>query len=99
MVVKIERIEIENVLQPGKTYRVEAVKYWDVRNAILAALPQIGGFNVEEMYQAILPLVSQELFPNGEKLVWWMKAAQLDLEAKSLIKRQNTKPLSFVRVN
>lgn len=93
----IERIEIENVLQKGKTYRVEAIKYHDVRAAILKTLPNEGGFNVEQMYQAILPEVSQILFPNGDKLVWWMKAVQLDLEAKGLIKRQNTKPLSFVK--
>lgn len=96
---KIERIEIENILQKGKTYRVEAIKYHDVRAAILKSLPISGGFNVEQMYQAILPLVSQELFPNGDKLVWWMKAVQLDLEAKGLIKRQNTKPLSFVKID
>lgn len=36
---KPERIEIENVLQPGKTYRVEASKFAAMRDAMLAVLP------------------------------------------------------------
>ena len=36
---KLERIEIENVLQPGKTYRVEAAKFAAMRDAMLGVLP------------------------------------------------------------
>ena len=37
----------------------------------------------------------QDLFPEGAKAGWWMKAAQLDLEAKGVIAREKTKPLRW----
>jgi len=94
MANKPEKIEIENFTSPGKTYRVDKAKYLAMRDALLAVLPtQVPGLTVAEAKEKLLPLLPQDLFPNGEKAGWWLKAAQLDLEAKGQIKREATKPM------
>ena len=85
---KPERIEIENVLQPGKTYRVEAGKFAAMRDAMLAVLPaEAPGLTPGEIKAAVLPRLSDDLFPGGEKAGWWIKAVQLDQEAKGVLAR------------
>ncbi|HYE44333.1 MAG TPA: hypothetical protein VEA44_01025 [Caulobacter sp.] len=92
-----EKIEVENVIQPGKTYRVDRAKYEAMRAAMLAALPTAGpGLNAAELKAAILPRLPDALFPGGDKAGWWIKCAQLDLEAKGLVVREG-KPLRFRR--
>lgn len=82
------RIEIENVGQPGKTYRVDAAKFAAMREAVLKVLPDTApGLPVDAVIAAVKPLLSEELFPGGEKAGWWVKAVQLDLEAKKTIAR------------
>lgn len=96
---KIERIEIENILQPGKTYRVEAAKYAAMREAMLAVLPtQAPGLTPAELKARVLPGLPESLFPGGDKAGWWLKAAQLDLEAKRLIARAPTAPVRLYRL-
>ncbi len=34
-----EKIEVENVGQPGKTYKVDAAKYAEMRKAVLTVTP------------------------------------------------------------
>ncbi|MBK1795904.1 hypothetical protein JHL21_15530 [Devosia sp. WQ 349] len=81
-----DKIEIENVGQPGKTYRVDATKFAAVREVVLAVLPsQAPGISVSELIAAVKPKLPQDLFPGGEKAGWWVKAVQLDLEAKGII--------------
>ncbi|MGZ3553479.1 MAG: DUF6958 family protein, partial [Vulcanimicrobiaceae bacterium] len=36
-----------------------------------------------------------DLFPKGAKAGWWAKAVQLDLEAKSIIAREKTRPVRW----
>lgn len=95
---KPERIEIENVVQPGKTYRVDAAKFAAMREAMLAALPAEGpGLTPQEVKAAVLPHLPQSLFPGGDKAGWWVKAVQLDLEAKGTIVRCAKPPVRLYR--
>lgn len=83
-----EKISIENVGQPGKIYRVDAAKYAAMRKAVLAALPdKPPGLDVAALIAAVKPGLPNDLFPGGETAGWWVKAVQLDLEAKKLIAR------------
>jgi hypothetical protein len=91
---KAPTLKIENVLQPGKLYTADAAKYEAMKKAMLAALPaKLPGMTVAEMQQAVLKHLPDDLFPGGAKSGWWTKAVQLDLEAKKIIVREQTKPL------
>lgn len=94
-----EKIEIENVNIPGRSERVDRTKYMAMREALLAALPdQEPGMTVAEAQAALLPFLSEAVFPGGQKAGWWMKAVQLDLEAKGIIKRAPRKPVHLYRL-
>ena len=96
---RAERIEIENVLQPGKTYRVDAGKFAAMRDAVLAELPgQQPGLTPAELKARVLRRLPAELFPGGDKAGWWLKAVQLDLEAKRTIARAATAPVRLYRL-
>ena len=76
-----DKMTIENVGQPGKTYRVDAAKFLAMRAAVLAALPrQAPGMAVADLIAAVRPGLPQDLFPGGETAGWWVKSVQLDLE-------------------
>lgn len=93
-----DKIAIENFTSPGKIYRVDRDKYTAMRKALLAILPRSQpGLTVAEAQEKVVPKLPQDLFPGGEKSGWWFKAAQLDLEAKGIVKRNNTKPLRLRR--
>ena len=87
-------IEIENVTSPGHVRRIDRVKYIAMRDALLAVLPSSPpGILVPEAKAALLPQLPDDLFPAGAKAGWWLKAAQLDLEAKGKIRRGPGKPV------
>lgn len=89
-----DKIEIENVNSPGRVERVDRAKYVAMKEALLSVLPKNPpGLTVAEAKAELLPLLPQALFPEGAKAGWWLKATQLDLEAKGDIQRENTKPL------
>lgn len=91
-----DKITIENVNIPGYTERVNRSKYAAMRTALLSVLPKTApGLTAAEAKQALIPLLPQDLFPEGAKAGWWLKAAQLDLEAKGIIVREPSKPLRF----
>jgi hypothetical protein len=95
----VDRIEIENIASPGHKMRVDRAKYEAMRAALLAVVPQDApGMTVAEVKAGMLPLLPDDLFPGGAKAGWWLKAAQLDLEAKRVIARANTKPLRLHRI-
>jgi len=82
------KIEVENVGQPGKVYRVDAAKYAAMREAVMAVVPEgPPGMTPEEIVAAVKDRLPQDLFPGGEKAGWWVKCVQLDLEAKGLLQR------------
>ena len=89
-----EKIEIESVTTPGRTYRVNRIKYMAMREALLPILPtEAPGMTVAEAKAALLPNLSNDVFPGGEKAGWWLKAVQLDLEAKGIIARSGKGPV------
>ncbi|MCR6499145.1 hypothetical protein MUO32_08900 [Shinella sp. CPCC 101442] len=93
-----EKISIENVLQPGKTYRADRAKYEAMREALLTILPDTApGLTVSDARDALLPHLSEELFPGGDKAGWWLKAVQLDLEAKGIVRRAPGSPVRLYR--
>lgn len=93
-----DKIEIENVVSPGHVIRVDRAKFIAMRTALLSVLPAGSpGLTSVAAKKSLLPLLPQDLFPGGAKAGWWQKAAQLDLEAKGTITRENTKPLRFHR--
>ena len=88
------KIKIENVLQPGKTYSVDAAKFEAMKAAYLKVLPgKAPGLTPAEIQKQVLPHLPQDLFPGGEKAGWWNKAVQLDLEAKKVIARAAAAPV------
>lgn len=91
-----DMIEVENVNTPGTVNRVNAAKYTDMRKAFEQALPrEAPGLSQSETLDAVKPSLDQELFPGGATCGWWAKTVQLDLEAKGLLVRQQTKPLRW----
>ena len=89
-----DKIEIENVNSPGRVERVDRAKYVAMKEALLSVLPRNPqGLTVAEAKAELLPLLPEALFPEGAKAGWWLKATQLDLEAKGVIQRAHTKPL------
>lgn len=94
-----DKIEVENINVPGQVSRVDSAKYHAMKSALLAGLTDTApGMSAAEMKSALLPHLDAKLFPGGEKSGWWMKSVQLDLEAKGVIQRTNTKPLRFYRI-
>ncbi|BBU59474.1 hypothetical protein KU6B_57390 (plasmid) [Mameliella alba] len=93
-----DKIEVENIMSPGRMHRVDRTKYEAMRDALLAVLPdEQPGLTVAEAKEKLLPLLPETLFPGGAKAGWWLKAAQLDLEAKGVILRDDSKPLRLHR--
>ncbi len=93
------QIEIENVGQPGKTYRVDAAKFAEMRRAVLAALPASApGMTPAVLIETVKPLLDPTLFPGGDTAGWWVKAVQLDLEAKKVIARAPKAPVRLWRL-
>jgi hypothetical protein len=96
---KRRMMDVENVLHPGKVYRVDAEKYEAMRKAYLHILPtEAPGLNAEQIMERVKPHLPKDLFPGGEKAGWWVAAVQLDLEAKGLITRGGVKPVRLYRV-
>jgi hypothetical protein len=92
------KIEVQNVLRPGSTYVVDGAKYDAMKRAYLAVLPKAPpGLTAAEIGKALLPHLSQEHFPGGATAGWWAKAVQLDLEAKGVVARTDTRPLRLYR--
>ncbi|MBU3749503.1 MAG: hypothetical protein FGM52_03485 [Mycobacterium sp.] len=98
--MNVKKVTVENVNVPGHTSRVDAEKYSAMKDAILAVAPtQAPGLTAKEMLDSVLPLLPQNLWPDGVKAGWWQKTVQLDLEAKGLLRRcPDSAPLRWFRV-
>ena len=91
---KSVKLKIENVLQPGKTYNVDPVMFEAMKTALLKVVPSAPpGMTPAEIQKSVLPLLPHDLFPGGNKIGWWMKAVQLDQEAKKVIVRSEKPPV------
>jgi len=94
-----DKVLMENPNSRDRPIRVDANKYQAMRDAILAVLPMGSpGLTVAEAKARLLPLLPEAQFPGGAKAGWWLKGVQLDLEAKGLIVREDTRPLCLHRV-
>ena len=92
--VMTEKVTIENVGQPGKTYQVDAAKFLAMRAAVLRVLPKAApDMAVADLIEAVKPLLPQDLFPGGATARWWVKSVQLDQEAKGVINRAPKAPV------
>ncbi len=93
-----DKIVIENVASPGHTHRADRAKYTAMRDALIAVLPAAPpGFTVAEAKAAVSSRLPDDLFPGGAKAGWWLKAVQLDLEAKGVIGRATGSPVRLFR--
>lgn len=91
---KTPKLSIENVLQPGKSYNVDPVMFEAMKLAMMQVIPAAPpGMTPAEIQKAVLPLLPPDLFPGGEKAGWWMKAVQLDQEAKKVLARPEKPPV------
>ena len=96
---KPAKIKIENVLQPGKTYNVDPVMFEAMKSALLKVVPSAPpGMTPAEIQKAVLPLLPEDLFPSGDKAGWWIKAVQLDQEAKKVLARSEKPPVRLWKV-
>jgi len=93
-----EKIEVENFTTPSSKRNVDKAKYLAVREAVMAVLPaEAPGIAVADLIAAVKPRLPRDLFPGGEKAGWWVKAVQLDLEAKAIIERAPKSPVRLFR--
>ena len=94
-----DKITIESITSPHHTERVNRAKYMAMREALIKVLPaDPPGLTVAEAKDALLKHLSDDHFPGGDKAGWWLKAVQLDLEAKGTIKRGPGSPVRLFRV-
>ena len=93
-----DKVTIQSITSPGHMQRVDRAKYMAMHDALLPVLPSAApGITVAEARSALLPALPDTLFPRGDKAGWWLKAVQLDLEAKGIIERAPGKPVRLFR--
>lgn len=93
-----DKIKVENVNQPGKVTNVNAAKYQAMKTALLKVLPKSEpGLTQREMMDQSKDHLPDALFPGGATSGWWAKCVQLDLEAKGLMHRDQSKPLRWTK--
>jgi len=91
-----DKIDVQNVNQPGHVGRVDAAKYNAMKAAMLKVMTRDApGHSAAEIKAAAKAHLPEDLFPGGATSGWWLKCVQLDLEAKGVIARAATKPLRF----
>ncbi len=94
-----DKIEVENINTPGRVSRVDRAKYEAMKAAMLATLPRAApGMTAKESKGAAQAHLPEHLFPGGATSGWWQKCVQLDLEAKGVVIREDSKPLRFHQV-
>ena len=88
------KVAVENPNAPGTSYSVDAAKYNDMRDAMLRVVSTTP-MTAAQIKAAVLPHLSDALFPAGKTAGWWLKCVQLDLEAKQVLQRHASKPLTW----
>jgi len=90
---KKENVEVFNINTPGKSSFVQKDKYDEVKRVLKKLMPRKSpGLTQNEMADLVRENVSVEIFEDKNKSGWWMKTVQLDLEARTVIVREKTKP-------
>jgi hypothetical protein len=96
---KPAKLKIENALQPGKTYTANPVMFEAKKSAVPNVEPSAPpGMTPAEIQKAVLPLLPDDLFHGGEKVGWWMKATQLNQEARKVLARSEKPPVRLWKV-
>ena len=90
-----DKVEVENVNVPGQVTRVDAAKYHAMKDAMMRVMTGAAPMTAKDIKDAAKAHLPEDLFPGGATSGWWQKSVQLDLEAKKVIKRHATKPLTF----
>ena len=94
-----EKIMVENVNVPDRTTRVNKAMYDAMVQAMWRVIPaKAPGLTQNEIREAVVPHLPEDLYPGGAKAGWWAKTVQLDQEAKGTLVREDTKPLRWHRV-
>ena len=94
-----DKVVVENINCPGKTSRVNAGKYAAMKVAFLKTLPERApGLTQKAIQEQVKPHLPESLFPGCATSGWWAKTVQLDLEAKGLMKREQSKPLRWHKI-
>ncbi|MEN8896616.1 MAG: hypothetical protein ABF248_11090 [Yoonia sp.] len=90
----MSKIAVENVNVPGPVTNVDAAKYTAMHDAMMVVMSDVPmtATQIKDAAKAHLP---DDLFPAGATSGWWAKTVQLDLEAKGILIRYATKPLSW----
>ena len=84
---------------PPPPSRSTLAMYEAMKQAFLKVLPKTApGLTADELREAVLPHLPEDLYPEGAKAGWYTKAVQLDLEAKGIIAREKTTPLRLHKV-
>ena len=97
---KSDKIEVLSVTTPGHVVRLDRAMFEAMREALLAVLPaEAPGPTVAQAKQKLLPLLPQDLYPGGAKAGWWLKAVQLDQEARGVVKRAAGSPFRLYRAS
>ncbi|HET6846384.1 MAG TPA: hypothetical protein VFH29_06085 [Anaerolineales bacterium] len=92
-------VSVRTPNKPGYVSRVDAIKYEAMRRTMMRVLPRKApGLTQQEMWDALSRIAPKAHFPDRGKVGWWMKSVQLDLEAKNVLVREDTKPLRWHRV-
>jgi hypothetical protein len=92
-----ETVEVRNVNVPGQVTRLRADILRSMEASLLGLLrdhPE--GLTQSGMYDGLQCRLDEAFFPGGAKSGWWMKAAQLDLEARGVLSRIKGKPTKWV---
>lgn len=94
----LRKLRLKNINHPGRLKLVDAEIYEAMKRALLKAIPRTSpGLTVAEMERRALAHLPEKLFPSSAKSGWWTKTVQLDLEARGILARINTKPLRLRR--
>jgi hypothetical protein len=92
------KVTVRNPNSPKWSANVDAAHYNAMKKVLLTVLPKKApGLNQAEMMAAVLKHLPDDLFPGGSTAGWWMKCAQLDLEAQGAVIREASKPLRWHR--
>jgi hypothetical protein len=93
-----DKTTIEIMNRDGTPTRVNGAKFAAMRAALMGVLPdRPPGLTVAEAKAALLPQLDPMLFPGGETAGWWIKAVQLDHEARGLVLRGTGSPLRLYK--
>lgn len=81
--------------KPGHTSTRNQEKLDAMEAVLLRVFRDGAALTQAEMWDAARKIAPQEHWPGGDKLEWWAKSAQLNLEAKGALRRDGGRPLRW----